>query len=244
MEEVKNGVKACDSAYPIPVPLQKLRKFHGLQKTFPDVYWGPLNYRKYKRFKAWDIHRQANAPPPKAHFNQINIQQAINKWKRHDKDCGSSEAQIAMAHERIQQVTAHLLANKHDNTAKRSLEAFVQLRRNQLNYLYRTNPKRVLEMVETMGIRYQIPGRQHERSVKYAAFKNTKRKFAQQDFATFEKLKQVAERKSERSAERRDKREKAKQEKMVGKERRRMAASGTAGRSGGGASAGASAARA
>jgi len=43
----------------------------------------------------------------------------IEGFKRHESDTGSPEVQIALLTTRIQQLTEHLKAHKHDNHSRR-----------------------------------------------------------------------------------------------------------------------------
>lgn len=121
----------------------------------------------------------ASRPPPLMLTHKANIQAAVQKWQKHPNDVGSSEVQIAVAHERIKYLTAHMLANKHDQGTKRGLQALVTLRRINLNYLHRTDPAKAKTMAEALGIRFRPPGQPWDRAAKYSAFKNTKNEKAE-----------------------------------------------------------------
>ena len=117
-------------------------------------------------------------------LNQQQINQAVARWRKHDKDCGSAEVQVAIANERIKYLTKHLLANKGDIACRRGLNTLVTERRKFLNYLYETNKPKAEQMVKELGIRFRPPGRLWDKEAKYGAFKNTKSKWA--------KLRQIA----------------------------------------------------
>jgi small subunit ribosomal protein S15 len=102
---------------------------------------------------------------------------AVARWRKHDKDVGSAEVQVAIANEKIKYLTAHLLANKKDVAAKRGLDALVTKRRKFLNYLFETDSAKASEMVAEMKIRFRPPGRMWDKLAKYGAFKNTKTQF-------------------------------------------------------------------
>lgn len=102
---------------------------------------------------------------------------AIEKWRKHDTDVGSSEVQVAIADERVKYLTRHLLANKHDMSAKRGLQALVVARRKFLDDLYKRNPDKATLMAQELGIRFRPSGRVWDKTVKYAAYKNTKAKY-------------------------------------------------------------------
>lgn len=107
-------------------------------------------------------------------INHENIQKAVKKWQKHDNDYGSSAVQVAVAHEKIKYLTAHLLVNKHDNSAKRGLQALVVARRRHLNFIVRSDRPLAKKLIQELGIRYRPPGRIWDKELKYGRFKNTK----------------------------------------------------------------------
>lgn len=59
-------------------------------------------------------------------------QEIINTYKRDENDTGSSEVQIALLTERINELTEHLKVHKKDNHSRRGLLMMVGKRRNLL----------------------------------------------------------------------------------------------------------------
>ena len=57
-------------------------------------------------------------------------QEIISTYRRDEKDTGSSEVQIALLTERINELTAHLKIHTHDNHSRRGLLKMVGKRRN------------------------------------------------------------------------------------------------------------------
>ena len=80
-------------------------------------------------------------------------QEIINQFKRDEKDTGSSEVQIALLTERINELTEHLKVHKKDNHSRRGLLKMVGKRRNLLNYLAKKDEKSYKELVEKLGLR-------------------------------------------------------------------------------------------
>ena len=80
-------------------------------------------------------------------------QEIINTHKREDKDTGSSEVQIALLTERINELTEHLKVHKKDNHSRRGLLKMVGKRRNLLNYLTKKDLNRYREIVDKLGLR-------------------------------------------------------------------------------------------
>ena len=80
-------------------------------------------------------------------------QEIISTYRRDDKDTGSSEVQIALLTERINELTAHLKIHTHDNHSRRGLLKMVGKRRNLLNYLAKKDINRYREIVAQLGLR-------------------------------------------------------------------------------------------
>jgi len=73
--------------------------------------------------------------------------------KKHDKDTGSPEVQIAILTKRINDLTEHLKIHKHDNHSRRGLLLMVGKRRRLLNYLMKIDVERYRAIIEKLGIR-------------------------------------------------------------------------------------------
>ena len=80
-------------------------------------------------------------------------QKIINTYKRDENDTGSSEVQIALLTQRINELTEHLKVHKKDNHSRRGLLKMVGKRRNLLNYLAKKDINRYREIVEKLGLR-------------------------------------------------------------------------------------------
>jgi small subunit ribosomal protein S15 len=77
----------------------------------------------------------------------------ITDFARHEGDTGSADVQIAIMTKRIQQLTEHLRANKHDESCRRGLLKLVGARRRTLAYLRKTDYARYLAITEKLGLR-------------------------------------------------------------------------------------------
>jgi small subunit ribosomal protein S15 len=73
--------------------------------------------------------------------------------KRHDKDTGSPEYQIAMFTEKIKKLTSHLKKNKKDFHSRRGLLKMVAKRRKLLAYLEKTNEKTYKKIIKELGLK-------------------------------------------------------------------------------------------
>ena len=80
-------------------------------------------------------------------------QEIINTFKRDENDTGSSEVQIALLTERINELTEHLKVHKKDNHSRRGLLQMVGKRRNLLNYLAKKDLNKYREVVEKLNLR-------------------------------------------------------------------------------------------
>lgn len=80
-------------------------------------------------------------------------QEIINQYRRDEKDTGSSEVQIALLTERINELTEHLKVHVKDNHSRRGLLKMVGKRRNLLNYLAKKDVQRYRDIVEKLGLR-------------------------------------------------------------------------------------------
>ena len=80
-------------------------------------------------------------------------QEVISNFRRDEKDTGSSEVQIALLTERINELTEHLKVHKKDNHSRRGLLQMVGKRRSLLNYLSRTDLNKYREIVEKLNLR-------------------------------------------------------------------------------------------
>lgn len=80
-------------------------------------------------------------------------QEIINQYRRDEKDTGSSEVQIALLTERINELTEHLKVHKKDNHSRRGLLKMVGKRRNLLNYLAKKDVQRYRDIIAKLGLR-------------------------------------------------------------------------------------------
>lgn len=72
--------------------------------------------------------------------------------KRHEKDTGSPEYQIAMFTEKIKRLTSHLKKNKQDFHSRRGLLKMVAKRKKLLAYLEGTDEKAAKSIRKTLGL--------------------------------------------------------------------------------------------
>ncbi len=80
-------------------------------------------------------------------------QEIIKKYARDAKDTGSTEVQVAILTEEINNLTEHLKEHKHDYHSKRGLLKKVGRRKNLLNYLKNNDVAKYRETIEKLGLR-------------------------------------------------------------------------------------------
>ncbi len=80
-------------------------------------------------------------------------QKLMQEFSRHDTDTGSPEVQIAILTTRINQLTEHLKAHKHDESSRRGLLKLVGRRRRLLAYLRRNDYNRYTALTDRLNIR-------------------------------------------------------------------------------------------
>ncbi|OQY20264.1 MAG: 30S ribosomal protein S15 [Chloroflexi bacterium] len=77
----------------------------------------------------------------------------VQEYGRAPDDTGSPEVQIAMLTTRINQLTEHLKAHKHDEHSRRGLLKMVGQRRRHLIYISRKDPDGYKELLQRLGLR-------------------------------------------------------------------------------------------
>ena len=80
-------------------------------------------------------------------------QTIIEQFKQHEKDSGSTEVQVALLTERINELTEHLKMHRHDHHSQRGLLKLVGQRRRLLAYLNREDVARYRALIARLGLR-------------------------------------------------------------------------------------------
>jgi small subunit ribosomal protein S15 len=79
--------------------------------------------------------------------------ESTTKSRQSNKDTGSTEVQVTALTERINQLTEHMMANRHDYHSQRGLVKLVGQRRRLLAYLSREDTKRYRSLITKLGLR-------------------------------------------------------------------------------------------
>jgi len=77
----------------------------------------------------------------------------IDKFKLHEGDTGSTEVQVALLTERINRLTEHMAANRHDFHTQRGLLKLVGQRKRLLAYLSKEDTDRYQKLISRLGLR-------------------------------------------------------------------------------------------
>jgi small subunit ribosomal protein S15 len=80
-------------------------------------------------------------------------EEIIKKFGKTEGDTGSSEVQIALLTERINQLTEHFKTHTKDFAGRRGLLKLVGQRRDLLNYVRRCSVERYRAVIGELGLR-------------------------------------------------------------------------------------------
>jgi len=81
------------------------------------------------------------------------VTQEAQDLRRHEKDTGSADVQIAILTNRIAQLTEHLKTHSKDHSSRRGLLKMVARRRRLLDYLKDTATERYKTALEKLNLR-------------------------------------------------------------------------------------------
>jgi small subunit ribosomal protein S15 len=85
---------------------------------------------------------------------ELDRDEIIRKYQKHEKDRGSAPVQIALLTERINGLTEHFRTHKKDHHSRRGLLMMVGKRRRLLEYLKRTDLGRYRQIIDELGLRH------------------------------------------------------------------------------------------
>ena len=77
----------------------------------------------------------------------------VTRFQHREGDTGSTEVQVALLTERINELTGHMAANRHDYHTQRGLLKLVGQRRRLLSYLSREDVSRYNNLIKRLGLR-------------------------------------------------------------------------------------------
>ena len=77
----------------------------------------------------------------------------VGENKKHDKDTGSAQVQIAMTSRQIDELVTHLKKNPKDNHSRRGLLKMVSRRRKLLAYLKKHEPASYEKLIKKLELK-------------------------------------------------------------------------------------------
>ncbi len=77
----------------------------------------------------------------------------VGDYKTHESDTGSSQVQVALLTQRINELTEHFKTHKKDNHSRRGLLKMVSRRRKLLDYMKRRDINEYHEIIQKLGLR-------------------------------------------------------------------------------------------
>ena len=80
-------------------------------------------------------------------------QNIITEYRKHEKDTGSAQVQIAIMTRRINQLTDHFKTHKKDHHSRYGLIKIVGKRRKLLNYIKKYDPEKYRELLGKLDLR-------------------------------------------------------------------------------------------
>lgn len=86
-------------------------------------------------------------------MDKVEKTEIVGKFALHEGDTGSTEVQVALLTERINQLTGHMAANRHDYHTQYGLIKLVGQRRRLLAYLSREDVDRYHNLIRRLGLR-------------------------------------------------------------------------------------------
>jgi len=81
------------------------------------------------------------------------ISSVVTRFGKSEKDTGSSDVQVALLTERINQLTEHCKNHKKDKSSQRGLLMLVGQRRRLIKYIQRTNLEGYRSLIQQLGLR-------------------------------------------------------------------------------------------
>ena len=76
----------------------------------------------------------------------------IDEFKVHKTDTGSTNVQIALLTQSIEELTKHLKTHTQDVHSRRGLLGMVSKRKRLMNYLKKTDAKKYASLVKKLGL--------------------------------------------------------------------------------------------
>ena len=78
----------------------------------------------------------------------------VASHQRHEKDTGSTEVQVALLTQRLNELSEHFKTHTKDHHSRRGLMHIVSQRRRLLEYLKRNDTDRYKKLIDELGLRH------------------------------------------------------------------------------------------
>lgn len=86
-------------------------------------------------------------------INLKNKSQIVEKYGKNAQDTGSTEVQVALLTEKINELTEHLKSNPKDFQGRRGLLMMVGRRKSLLSYLKKNDLEKYRELIKKLNLR-------------------------------------------------------------------------------------------
>jgi small subunit ribosomal protein S15 len=80
-------------------------------------------------------------------------EKVITDYRLHESDTGSTDVQVALLTQRINELTEHFKTHTKDHHGRRGLLKMVGQRRRLLDYLKRRDSSRYRQLIDRLGLR-------------------------------------------------------------------------------------------
>ena len=80
-------------------------------------------------------------------------EKVITDYRLHESDTGSTDVQVALLTQRINELTEHFKTHTKDHHGRRGLLKMVGQRRRLLDYLKRRDGSRYRQLIDRLGLR-------------------------------------------------------------------------------------------
>lgn len=84
---------------------------------------------------------------------QQTREEIIRDFRTHEGDTGSTDVQVALLTQRINELTGHFKTHTKDHHGRRGLLKLVGQRRRLLDYMKRRDADRYRQIIERLGLR-------------------------------------------------------------------------------------------
>jgi len=103
--------------------------------------------------RLWLIRTFGSSQLKDRHMTPEKKTEVLTQYRKHDKDTGSPEIQVALLTSRILELTDHLKTHRKDFASRRGLLKLVGRRTSLLRYLNHKDSSRYRAVIQQLGLR-------------------------------------------------------------------------------------------